>query len=310
MKKILLGLLVGLSSCVAEKTDMDLVGQEIMQVSVEMKAMELEGMESRLAYETSTKKYLWEQGDTLGVFPNVGGQVEFPIASSNLGTTSAQFDGGGWALRSNYSYSAYYPFNFYNRNVKAVPFSYVGQVQDGDNSVAHMGDYLFLASAPMTAVDGALKFSLGHLGNIIELALTLPVATTYTLLDIYTNSEIFPVNVTFNLQSSDLKQTNVKYANHLSLGLENITTTTANQVVTVWMVFPVASDTAKTMTAVVTDIHGRLYVADVYTSTGNPATVNFNRNKKRTLKASPVLTDGSKSVVEGWINEGVGFDWN
>ena len=310
MKKILLGLLVGLSSCVAEKTDIDSLGQEIMQVSVEMKAMELEGMESRLAYDTSTKKLLWELGDTLGIFPNVGGQVEFPIASNSVGTTYAKFDGGGWALRSNYSYSAYYPFNFYNRNVKAVPFSYMGQVQDGDNSVVHMGDYLFLASAPMTAQNGALDFNLGHLGNIIELALTLPVATTYTSLAVYTNSEIFPVNVTFNLQSSDLKQTNVKYANHLSLGLENITTTTANQVVTVWMVFPVASDTAKTLTAVVTDIHGRLYVADVYTSTGNPATVNFNRNKKRTLKASPVLTDGSKSVVEGWINEGVGFDWN
>ena len=310
MKKILFGFLVVLSSCIGENADVDSVGQEIMQVSIDMKEIEQEGIESRLVPNMSNGKYLWEANDTLGIFPNVGGQVEFPIASGYVGSSYAKFDGGGWALRSNHSYSAYYPFNFYNRNAKAIPVSYLGQVQDGDNSFAHMSNYLFLASAPMTAIGDALDFSLVHLGNMVELALTLPVAATYTSLDIYANSEIFPVNVTFNLHSSDLKQTNLKYANHLSLGLKNITTTTANQVVTVWMVFPVASDTAKTLTAVVTDINGRLYVADVYTSTGNPATVNFNRNKKRTLKASPVLTDGSKSVVEGWISDGTGFDWN
>lgn len=307
MKKILLGLLVGFSSCVAENSDL---GQEIMEVSMEIKEVELDGAESRLAYETSTKQYLWEANDTLGIFPNTGGQVEFPINPNNVGTTHAKFDGGGWALKSNYSYSAYYPFNFYNRNAKAIPVSYLGQVQDGNNSVAHMGDYLFLASAPMKAVDGALDFSLGHLANITELALTMPVPATYTSLSVYTDSEIFPVNVTYNLHSSDLKQTNVKYANHLSLGLKNITTTSANQVVTVWIVFPVVADTSKALKVVVTDANGRLYAADVCTTAGGRATVYFNRNKKRTLKASPVLTDGSISTVEGWINNGTSFDWN
>ena len=307
MKKILLGLLVGFSSCVAENSDL---GQEIMEVSMEIKEVELDGAESRLAYETSTKQYLWEANDTLGVFPDAGGQVEFPINSDNVGTTYAKFDGGGWALRSNHTYSAYYPFNFYNRNAKAIPVSYMGQVQDGNNSGAHMGDYLFLASAPMKAVDGALDFSLGHLANITELALTMPVPATYTSLSVYTDSEIFPVNVTYNLHSSDLKQTNVKYANHLSLGLKNITTTSANQVVTVWIVFPVVADTSKALKVVVTDANGRLYAADVCTTAGGRATVYFNRNKKRTLKASPVLTDGSISTVEGWINNASGFDWN
>lgn len=307
MKKILVGLLVGLSSCVAENTDL---GEEIMEVSIDIKEIEQDGMESRLAFESSSIKYLWELGDTLGVFPNVGGQVEFPIKSNSVGTTYAKFDGGGWALRSNYSYSAYYPYNFYNRNAKAVQVSYLGQVQDGNNSVAHMGDYIFLAAAPSTAKDGALDFSLGHLANIIQITLTMPVAATYTSLSVYTDSEIFPVNVTYNLHSSDLKQTNVKYANHLSMGLKNITTTTANQVVTVWMVFPVVSDKSKALKVVVTDANGRLYAANVYTSTNNVATVNFNRNKARTLKASPVLTDGSISTVEGWINNGSGFDWN
>lgn len=307
MKKILLGLLVGFSSCVAENTDW---GQEIMEVSMEIKEVELDGIESRLIPEINLGKYLWEANDTLGVFPDAGGQVEFPINSNNVGTTYAKFDGGGWALRSNHTYSAYYPFNFYNRNAKAIPVSYLGQVQDGNNSVAHMGDYLFLASAPMKAVNGVLDFSLGHLANIIEVALTMPVAATYTSLSVYTDSEIFPVNVTYNLHSSDLKQTNVKYANYLSMGLKNITTTSANQVVTVWMVFPVSSDKTKTLKVVVTDANGRLYAANVFTSSDNVATVNFNRNKKRTLKASPVLTDGSISTVEGWINNASGFDWN
>ena len=57
----------------------------------------------------------WAANDTVGVFPNEGIQTCFPMISG-VGTKNATFDGGGWALRSNYSYSAYYPFNFYNRN--------------------------------------------------------------------------------------------------------------------------------------------------------------------------------------------------
>ena len=55
----------------------------------------------------------WAIGDTLGIFPNRGNQVEFPISAAQ-GTTSASFDGGGWALRNNASYAAYYPFSVWN----------------------------------------------------------------------------------------------------------------------------------------------------------------------------------------------------
>lgn len=301
MKKLWLALIAVLSACSADKTNNEALSeQEVRCVSVGIKDIENEGAESRVAYQSDTKKYLWEKNDTLGIFPNVGGQVEFPIDESNVGTSFAEFNGGGWALKANYYYSAYYPFNFYNRKVEAIPFSYLGQVQDGDASLAHLGDYLFMGASPTPVENGALTFDLGHLGNIIELSLTLPEAKTYTSLDVYTSSEIIPVKVNFNLKDSNLPQTSVEYSNRLSLGLKNIKTTSANQVVTVWMAFPVVSDAEKTLKAVVKDSQGYVYVADIYTSTGNPATVNFNRNKKRTLKASPVLTDGFTGGIEDW----------
>ena len=55
----------------------------------------------------------WAVGDTLGIFPNKGNQVEFPITEVQ-GSTSATFDGGGWALRNDASYAAYYPFSVWD----------------------------------------------------------------------------------------------------------------------------------------------------------------------------------------------------
>ena len=58
-------------------------------------------------------RFSWAIGDTLGIFPNQGNQVEFPITATD-GGTSAVFDGGGWGLKSNASYAAYYPFSVWN----------------------------------------------------------------------------------------------------------------------------------------------------------------------------------------------------
>ena len=51
---------------------------------------------------------VWSDKDTLGIFPTSGYQVPFPI-ESQAGTKNAYFDGGGWGLMSDGTYSAYSP---------------------------------------------------------------------------------------------------------------------------------------------------------------------------------------------------------
>ncbi len=49
--------------------------------------------------------YAWEATDTIGIFPNTGYQVAFPIGSQ-AGDSYATFDGGGWALKDKATYSS------------------------------------------------------------------------------------------------------------------------------------------------------------------------------------------------------------
>lgn len=302
MKKIGLALLVILSSCSAEKESSEMY-QDVKQISVQIEEMVPEGSESRVL-RNDEGKFVWEKNDTLGIFPNVGGQVEFPIDAKFVGTSRAEFDGGGWALRNNYTYSAYCPFNFYNRNAQSIPVSYVVQTQNGNNSKSHLSDKIFMASPPVDVVDGGLTFQMKHLCTLTELTLTLPVVATYTSVDIYTSDEILPVEVAFNLKSAELTQTNIEYSNHYTVKLNNVKTTTKNEDVTVWFATPVVVDADKTLKAVVKDSQGYVYVADIITSSGNIATVNFKRANKRTLKASPILTDGFQGGIEDWVNDG------
>ena len=79
--------------------------------------------------------------DTLGIFTSAGGpQLSFPISGSG---TSFSFNGGGWGLKSAYTYAAYIPFSKknYDRTNKTIPLNYVGQVQNGLNNAAHMGKF-------------------------------------------------------------------------------------------------------------------------------------------------------------------------
>ena len=308
MKKIGLALMVILVSCTTDNENVEMNVQDVKQISVNIEGLVSVDDASSRVIRNDEGKMVWERNDTLGIFPNVGGQVEFPIDEKNVGTLNATFNGGGWALKSNYSYSAYSPFNFYNRNVEAVPFSYDGQVQNGNNSVSHIGKKYFMASAPAKAVDGSLVFSMGHRGALTELALTLPEARTYTSVDIYTSEVILPIEVTFNLQTNPVEQKNVRYSNHYSLKLNNVKTTAANEVVTVWFTTPAIVDKTKTLKAVVRDSQNFVYVADIITSSGAIATVNFPAKGKRELKASPVLTDGFQAVLGDWIIDGQNYN--
>ena len=55
--------------------------------------------------------FAWAAGDIVGIYPDVGTQVRFPILEG-IGeeTQVARFTGGGWAVKGAHEYMAYYPF--------------------------------------------------------------------------------------------------------------------------------------------------------------------------------------------------------
>ena len=302
MKKIFFLCMVGLCSCTQNQNIDEISDNDVKSVEVSILPSENE-FESRLNV-TSGLKYLWELNDTIGIFPNKGGQVEFPVTEESVGTTSAKFNGGGWALKGGYTYTAYYPFNFYNRNAAKIPFSYKGQVLQGADNREHLSDYALMIANPTAVENGALTFSMKHVGCLLFLNLTLPEAKTYTSLELYADSEIIPVEKYYNILETDAPETVATYSNHLSVGLKNIKTTSANQQVALWVAFPVMNQATKTLKAVVKDSQGYVYVGDVTRTSEANGSYNFylatGRNKAYQLKASPVQTDGFTGGIEDW----------
>ena len=124
--------------------------------------------------------FTFSNKDTLGIFTSAGGpQLSFPISGSG---SSASFTGGGWGLKSAYTYAAYIPFSKknYDRTNKTIPLNYVGQTPTGLNNADHMGAYDYQASAGVHPVNDKANISLKRQGAIIVLKLKMPEAATIT----------------------------------------------------------------------------------------------------------------------------------
>lgn len=306
MKKILFLSLIAFCSCTENQDISEMSNDVVKSVDVSFSPME-DDSSSRLVL-TDAYDRLWESNDTIGIFPNIGGQVEFPVSQESIGTTTAKFTGGGWGLKSGYSYSAYYPYNFYNRNPKQIPFSYEGQVQNGTDTREHLSRFLLGVSSPKQVSNGGLNFQMDLMGCIMRLYITLPKAATYTSLELYADSEVIPVKKSFNILHKDVEEKVESYSNRLKIGLKNFKTTTANQEVVVWAVFPSMAQSSKTLKAVLKDSQGYVYVGDVSRVNIKDGSYDFYLNTKRSsayrLKASPVQTDGFSGGIEDWVNDG------
>ena len=166
--------------------------------------------------------------DTLGIFTSGGGaQLSFPLSGSG---TSFSFNGGGWGLKSAYTYAAYIPFSKknYDRTNKTIPLSYVGQTQTGLNNAAHMGAYDYQASAGVKPVNDKATINLKRQSAIIVLKLKMPVAATITSATISVNTSTTPIFIkknTLDISGTDIKlsSTSADKSRKITLLLNNCT---------------------------------------------------------------------------------------
>lgn len=146
---------------------------DIEKVCITGKNFQFEkGTRSSVSVSESGVSFLWNANDTVGIFPNTGDQVSFAMQNGE-GAQSATFSGGGWALKSSATYAAYYPYNFFNRDLTCIPVSYEGQTQSGNGGTGHIGAYDFMAARVATPSNGTVAFDMLHLGCLVRLNATL-----------------------------------------------------------------------------------------------------------------------------------------
>ena len=227
---------------------------------ITMTATDFEYPTTRTDFEigSSGAAFKWAKNDTVGIFPNEGAQVYFPMISG-AGTNSASFTGGGWALKSSATYAAYYPFigDMY-LNQKKIPISYTGQVQTGNGSIAHLGTYDFMAASATTAENGGVNFSFKHLGCLVQLKIIVPVAQTLPSVILSADEEVFVDEGYINLTSESPAIVPTKTTKTLNIELKDVATIADDEVVTVYFMMAPVDMTGKTLTIKSGDIEGKV----------------------------------------------------
>lgn len=171
-------------------------------------------------------RFGWESTDTVGIYPDQGAQVFFSMADG-VGSNVASFDGGGWGLRKNSTYTGYFPFvgNLYLER-DAIPASFTGQVQTGVSSFD--GVRFYLASNSELSESGSLRFTFQMLNTIIRIkAIGLP-AGTYTKLSLLTDEPLFVQKGSFGLDPEDMKISGKSFSNTLDISLKEFSLTEAS----------------------------------------------------------------------------------
>ena len=198
--------------------------------------------------------FAWEETDRIGIFPNKGSQIYFE-PEDGVGTNSASFDGGGWALKPNSSYISYYPFvaDFdLDRNV--IPISFANQKQKGTEGPFN-GEKWVLATNSATSQNGILTFEYSILNTIINVIATLP-AGTYTSASLNISEPLFAEEATFSLDEKAI--TGSTFSKKMEIELEDFTLASASTVPIYFMAAPVDL-TGKEIKVTVTKDDGTSY---------------------------------------------------
>lgn len=218
---------------IVENMPSSIKSEFVQEVSITGSDFQFDGdTRSSVVIKESGASFLWNANDTVGIFPNKGGQVEFAM-SEGAGTQTATFSGGGWALKSSATYAAYYPYNFYNRNLAKIPVSYVGQTQNGNNNTDHIGTYDFMAASVSTPSNGNVAFDMQHLGCLVQFVVTIPESSTLKKLVLNCPSK-FTKTGTIDLTAKTPAIVAKELSDAIEIALTDVATTKSNEKVIIY----------------------------------------------------------------------------
>lgn len=248
MKKIvplLLGACV-LNACAKHITDLQTdkeVAGEYSSVIMVIPPCELEDALPQTKNEaiiTNKVSFVWSEEDVVGIFPDTGSQIYFSMASG-AGQTSAEFDGGGWALKKNAEYFSYFPFipDFYIDKT-SVPISFSGQSQKGNADPAHayLGNYCYMvAKGTADEATGSLYFNYERIGTLFRFILPVQPGN-YKSLSVYIDDSLIAESGTFNAVDIDANINDPVYTDRMTITLEDLSFTESGELVAFMMISP------------------------------------------------------------------------
>ena len=223
-------------------------------------------VDTKTAYNTSLSQFLWTEGDVVGIISAEGNQLKFPINSAFYGQAYADFDGRGFALINGGSYSSYYPFvPDYDIDPTALPLSYTGQSQTGNNNLEGLGKFAFSVAMGTSPEQGSLDFTFRNIGSPHRYGMPVPEGT-YTSLRLSVPSAKYISSGTVNLLASneaDLTSISpVSVSDHLDLALTDFTMPAGGQL-RCWMMVPPVDLTGDTIKLTLTKDDGTQLVASI-----------------------------------------------
>ncbi len=214
---------------------------------------------SKLIDDGTGLKFAWQENDAIGIVPMSGNPLRFPINADNAGKSTAIFDGGGWALRTDMKYAAFFPINEKNQgtDIKHIAIDYAGQTQ---------GNYMkydFLATGAVKPSDGQVTFNMKRLSAILKISISMPAGSTSRYGTLVAPEEAFDVKGCADLSGNEpiyspLGKT--KFIN-TDLGIEK--TSASAWTYEVYMMIPPTNLSGKTLTFRLTSDAGYAYEANL-----------------------------------------------
>lgn len=238
--------------------------------------------------------FKWDDDDIVGIFPDEGTQVAFPMVSG-AGTNSAAFTGGGWALKGSASYMAYYPLiGEFHLDKTRIPVRYSGQKQMINGSTEHLGAYDYLAASATTPANGNVNFQFKHLGALIRLVVTMDETSILKSVKLVTDEEDFITSGYVDLTAETpyvfvTDDYNSRKSYYYSISLNDIEIEAGKDLV-VYFLMPPVDLTNKSLKAIVSKSNG--YYQEV-PLTGK----KFEAGKAYELKTSMISEEENPTTI-------------
>ena len=296
---LLAGVVLLLSTLIACTEEFDSYSSNLKEIVVSADNFVPESNSRAFSLIGGSVEFSWADEDTIGIFPNEGSQVYFPIIIGNEKSNTASFTGGGWALKTSSKYAAYYPFigNFY-MNPKEIPVSYVGQKQTENASMAHLNKFDYMTASASTPDMGKVNFQFEHLGAFVQLKIIMPQGGTLSSVTLWSDEALFTTEGTIDLTAETPVINSVNKSTTLTLHVENITTTTENPVATLYLMLSPVDFTGKTLNAIVKQSNGS---SETITLTSK----NFEAGKAYGISGTMKDLNGDDATDNGTYQNGV-----
>ncbi len=195
-----------------------------------------------LIYKDNKLTFNWDDDETIGVFPITpysGSQAYKHLERSVNDGHVATFDGGGWKIRPEATYVAYYPYNgklTSETTFEKIPVSLKRQVQDGYNNLDHIGKkYDYMCASATAPSEGDIVFNFKHITSIVQLEITLPEAGVISNVIIFDNQheQVFVDSALMNVQTREV--TPVHKSSMVELEVKNGVEAKANEKVLLYI---------------------------------------------------------------------------